>query len=287
MSEANRAAALPSSYLLKHYQLSAPRLLAQTPRANLWQVRRANGEDAVLKHLTDEGAASDEARAGEVLAQWAGQNAVQIYASHKTASQNISFLIEWLGGPSLGDLARGGQDSLATAQLAQVATALSRPAVAGFPDLSTNGTELLATPLSALPPTHRGVFALAQTLWPKLLASTTQPHLLHADLHHDNILKGPRGWCAIDPRGLNGDPAYEFANAFRNPTGMGDKTADPARILHMAGSFAAHSGLDQGRILQFAFAHCAMSISWTLKHSPAPKGDLRLLDLFAALIAAP
>lgn len=53
----------------------------------------------------------------------------------------------------------------------------------------------------------------------KLLARTQQkPVLLHADLHHDNILLSDNGiWIAIDPKGLIGEPAYEAGAFIRNP----------------------------------------------------------------------
>lgn len=263
--------------------LTNPRPLAQTPRAELWRVTCHDGREAVLKALTAEGISSDEARAGEILAQWDGRGAAHIYDRFKTASGDISFVIEWLEGPRLGDMARGGDDADATDILAQVAGQLSRPAVAGFPDLRSNGADLERLDITQIPEPQRANFALAKACWFELLDSTQEKRLLHADLHHDNILKGARGWSAIDPRGLNGDPAYEFANAFRNPIGMKGKTADPDRIQHMADVFAQHSGLERARILQFAFAHCALSLSWSLKHGAAPKGDLRILEILARL----
>lgn len=53
----------------------------------------------------------------------------------------------------------------------------------------------------------------------KLLIKTQQkPVLLHADLHHDNILLSDKGvWIAIDPKGLIGEPAYEVGAFIRNP----------------------------------------------------------------------
>jgi streptomycin 6-kinase len=279
---------------LEALSLSDPRPLAQTPRANLWRVQMSDGRDAVLKRLTAQGAASDEARAADVLAQWAGNGAAQIYQTYRappceSGHGGICFVMEWLDGPSLGDVARDGNDTEATAQLAQVACTLSRPAVEGFPDLSTNGADLARMDIAKIPDTYRANFMRAKTCWQELLSSTTHKRLLHGDLHHDNVLKGSRGlkseqsWCAIDPRGLNGDPAYEFANAFRNPVGMKGKAADPARMQHMADVFAQTSGLERTRILQFAFAHCALSLSWSLKNGPAPKGDLRILDILAKL----
>lgn len=50
----------------------------------------------------------------------------------------------------------------------------------------------------------------------ELLASTDRHVLLHADLHCENVLLSARGWLAIDPKPLVGDPAYGLAQALAN-----------------------------------------------------------------------
>jgi streptomycin 6-kinase len=49
----------------------------------------------------------------------------------------------------------------------------------------------------------------AQNLAHNLFETQTKSVLLHGDLHHDNILLSKRGWLAIDPKGIIGDPAFE------------------------------------------------------------------------------
>jgi streptomycin 6-kinase len=57
----------------------------------------------------------------------------------------------------------------------------------------------------------------------ELLQEPAQGVLLHGDLHHDNILSSQRGWLAIDPKGLVGDPAWELAPLlFNNLATAGD-----------------------------------------------------------------
>lgn len=53
----------------------------------------------------------------------------------------------------------------------------------------------------------------------KLIRSASKIGFLHGDLHHTNILRGPDGWLAIDPKGLAGDPAAEAAAYIGNPAG--------------------------------------------------------------------
>jgi len=44
-------------------------------------------------------------------------------------------------------------------------------------------------------------------LWEKY----TKRLLLHGDLHHENILLGKDGYCAIDPVGIIGDPVFDIS----------------------------------------------------------------------------
>lgn len=105
---------------------------------------------------------------------------------------------------------------------------------------------------------------------------------LHGDLHHDNVLSGPRGWLAIDPKGVWGDPAYETANAFRNPEGFGESIFDPDRLHRMAAHFSHRLGLPPQRLLDWAAAHCALSTRWALEDGKDMAEDLRLLPLLLA-----
>jgi streptomycin 6-kinase len=57
----------------------------------------------------------------------------------------------------------------------------------------------------------------------KLVQTTRSMGLIHGDLHHFNILEGPDGWVAIDPKGLLGDPAFEVTGYMRNPIRHIDK----------------------------------------------------------------
>jgi streptomycin 6-kinase len=85
---------------------------------------------------------------------------------------------------------------------------------------------------------------------------------LHGDLHHENIMFGPRGWLAIDPKGVLGDPGFDAANLFYNPLGHDDLCRNPDRIAHMATVFARTIGQDEGAILDHAFTYGCLSAAW-------------------------
>jgi streptomycin 6-kinase len=236
----------------------------------------------VLKVLTPVGIAAGELTGAQALRLWNGAGAVRIHDI-----QGCAMLMDWLSGPSLADMARAGQDLEAAAVLAQVALKLRRPAHAEFGDLKDHYAAALETvDVADVPEQYRAAMSRARTLWQHLVNSTQDRCLLHADLHHENVLHGDHGWCAIDPKGVNGDPCYEFANAFRNPKGFAP-AATPDRILALAKIFATHTGLNKTRILQFGFAHVALSLAWNLSQGRLPKADLDILLTFDKLHTAP
>ena len=59
--------------------------------------------------------------------------------------------------------------------------------------------------------------ARAETLYKELMDTSTETVLLHADLHHYNILSATRElWLTIDPKGYYGDPGYEVGAFLAN-----------------------------------------------------------------------
>jgi streptomycin 6-kinase len=130
-----------------------------------------------------------------------------------------------------------------------------------------------------------GPIGAAAQLAEHLLQTATVKAALHGDLHYDNILKGTRGWLAIDPKGVWGDPAYETANAFRNPEGAGDLIFQPSRIQTMADCFARRLRHDPRRILGWAAVHCALSIIWSQDAGKGTADDMRLLPILLSAAA--
>ena len=76
---------------------------------------------------------------------------------------------------------------------------------------------------------------------------------LHGDLHHENILLGPRGWVVIDPKGLLGEAEFEPSALMRNPIDGLAKAEDlidllEARLEHLS----VRCGFDRDRILDWS-----------------------------------
>lgn len=139
--------------------------------------------------------------------------------------------------------------------------------------------------VAAFPPDLRPLIGAARDLARRFLASAPDPVALHGDLHHDNILKGPQGWRAIDAKGLAGDPAFETANSFRNPEDCQALARDPARIGRLADIFARRLDLPRARLLGWALVQAAVSACWMLEDGGWPADDLALLQVLSAASA--
>jgi len=113
-------------------------------------------------------------------------------------------------------------------------------------------------------PLDSALVDIAENLRGELLQGKPSPRLLHADLHHFNILHGTaRGWAAIDPKGVIGDPSYEPAAFLLNP--------DPAIVLDRSIQedrikiLADHLKMDAQRIVRWALVHSVLSAWWTIE----------------------
>lgn len=211
---------------------------------------------------------------------YAGTGAARILDIHEQM-----ILMEWLDGSSLGDLARTGHDEEAVDLLCDVAMALHRPRPAPLPlleNLDERFRPLFTSRADDWPLSHRNHFRGAIELAHHLLATTATRLPLHGDFHHDNIIGSPRGWLAIDAKGLIGDPAYEFGNVFRNPFGGDALVKRPERIDRVAARISARLHLDRARILQWAAAHSALSACWDRAAGNPYDWDLTMLPLLLA-----
>lgn len=269
----------PDPDLLETFQASDPVLVDETALATIWKVLRPGGQPAALK-VYHNGDMRNEARGFDLLEAWDGRGAARLFQRNGSAA-----LIEWLEGPSLGDLTRRGQDRLACRELAKAANCVhggARVPRSGFPVLADWFQSLFNLKIGpGCPQDTQHDIAKCQALARKLLASQRDLVPLHGDLHHDNVRLGARGYCVFDAKGVLGDKAYELANAFRNPKGAEQIVRDPARIRYLAQTWARSFGVERRRLLDWAAAKCALSIAWRAE------GDLeddREFDLLSCLV---
>nr|WP_276603012.1 aminoglycoside phosphotransferase family protein [Nannocystis pusilla] len=203
-----------------------------TRAARLLPVRRGD-EPAMLKVATD----PDERHGHILLRWWAGDGAARLLAADDTAL----LLGRATGSRSLAELARSGHDDEATIALCDAIAALHRPRPTPIPA----GLVDLPTWFSALGPgarRHGGLLREALATASRLLADLRDVRPLHGDLHHDNVLDfGARGWLAIDPKHLLGDPAFDYAVVFANPDMAGGPPWPSTSGCSTAGSSSSPS----------------------------------------------
>ena len=203
--------------------------------------------------------AEEEKCGGEVLQWWDGEGAARVYAR-----ENDALLLELAtGGRSLSSMAVSGEDDGASRIICHVVSALHQPRGALMPILAPLRNWFAELEPAAV--THGGVFAECSAVARALLNEPQEITALHGDIHHANILDfGDRGWLAIDPKGVLGDPAFDIANLFYNPVESEFRTSE-ARAVSMATILAERLRCDIGKVLDYAFAFPALSASWHLE----------------------
>jgi streptomycin 6-kinase len=113
-------------------------------------------------------------------------------------------------------------------------------------------------------PLDAGLVDIAENLRAELLQDEQSPRLLHADLHHFNILYGSEsGWVAIDPKGVAGDPSYEPAAFLLNPHPQ--VVLDRSMQQYRVAILADHLNMDVQRIVRWAYFQAVLSAWWTIE----------------------
>ena len=265
---------------LTRWDLKDARPVAQTGHAAVWKVETTKGAPAALKiyRRTDRG---NEAPGANLLHIWNDRGGVALLQEDESA-----ILMEWLDGPSLGDLARSGDLDKAVAMLAETARALhNEPTgfVSGLAPLDKVIAPLFEVRFAPnCPAALRQDIKRAQMLARQLLA--TQPALvpLHGDLHHDNVIVTSAGLRVIDAKGYLGDPGFELANALRNPRGMHEEMRHPAQITKCLTLYSQAMNVPRQRLAQWSAAKCALSIVWRSDGTIAQDTEADLLHMFLA-----
>ncbi len=119
-------------------------------------------------------------------------------------------------------------------------------------------------------PFPEALVAQTEALSAELLVTSGPAVVLHGDLHHFNILHSARGWLAIDPKGVIGEPAYEAGALLRNPIPQIFTLRDrPAVIARRVGLLADALGIDAGRIRHWAAVQALLAAWWTVEDGDA------------------
>ncbi len=243
-----------------------------TPYSRLLPVR-AGDEPAMLKLLL-----FPEERAGSrVLQWWDGAGAARVLE----ITEEAVLLERATGTGSLTAMVTGGDDAGAAWILAAVVNELHRPRTEEIP------AEVV--PLErwfhALW-TREGedlVFQRAAGVARGLLADPMDEVVLHGDIHHGNVLDfDERGWLVIDPKGLLGERAFDFANVFRNPPPTVPR--EPGRMGRLARILSEETRIPEERLLRWVVAFCGLSLAWAHADDDELEGDRVLGDMAATLL---
>ncbi|WP_309086569.1 aminoglycoside phosphotransferase family protein [Chelativorans sp.] len=236
-------------------------LIADGMGGRVFVVERSDGTRAVVKQASAvvirEG---ENVRSADFLAWRSGAGAVELLGRHDDLA-----MLEYLSGAMLLDVFEKESDDDATIIAADVIRRLhavgTTPPPATLEPLREHFVSLFRKAEADRRAGQSSQFVEAAETAERLLANQAAVKPLHGDIHHENIMRGARGWVAIDPKGLLGDPAFDIANMFYNPVESPLRT-DQRRIAAMAGILADRLDQDVGKLLDYAFAFSALSASW-------------------------
>ncbi|MEQ9448266.1 MAG: aminoglycoside phosphotransferase family protein [Rhodospirillaceae bacterium] len=250
----------------------------RTRYAHLRPVRR-DGAPAMLKIVP---AGSEEADGAATLEYFGGIGAVRLLEDDVQAQ----LMERASSGRSLTDMVRRGEDDEATRILCAVAAQLHGPRTNLRPPtlvpLERRFRSLfeLADKPSGAPPALASPLPDAAQIARDLLARPGDETVLHGDVHHANVLVDKtRGWLAIDPKGLFGERAYDYANILCNPD-IEDVARSLERLMRQAKIIAKAANLDLRRLLAFTFVHAVLSAAWSLEDGEDPS---RAIDIAVIL----
>jgi streptomycin 6-kinase len=239
-------------------------LIADGIGGQVYRVEREDGSSAIVKQPSALAVRDGDAVTGADFLLWRdGHGAVRLLdrAGHLQ-------LLEDVGNHTLLSVFESEGDDAATVIATDVIRMLHTPAEAAapvsVPGLRENFRSLFTKASADLKAAEDSQFVEAARIAERLLANQTDVRPLHGDIHHENIMKGSRGWVAIDAKGLLGDPAFDIANLFYNPVESELRT-DERRVMSMAALLSARLGYHAGKLLDYAFAFSALSASWHIE----------------------
>lgn len=183
-------------------------------------------------------------------------------------------MLEDAGARTLTHVLDQDGDAAATAIAAELLRALHAPS-----DHRAAGLQTMAERFAALETAagrEGALFVEAEACLQGLCAEAVPAQALHGDLHHDNILFGARGWLAIDPHGVLGDPAYDAANLLYKPLDRQDLRTDPARARRLAEVLAPAVERPVAAVLGYGFCHACLSAAWHLEDGDAAEAERSL-----------
>ncbi|CAA9559989.1 MAG: hypothetical protein AVDCRST_MAG86-705 [uncultured Truepera sp.] len=220
---------------------------------------RADGTPCILKLSPP---SDDLRREGQALSLYAGDGICRLLERDEGA--NALLLERLTPGVSLQELWTLEHDDAHTRVAAQLMQRLWRrvPEPHPFRPLRSWARELWDYEGTKIPAPQR-VRARALLLE---LGPNTDPILLHADLHHGNILTtavttGSEPYLAIDPKGIVGARGYDVGTYLLNPVQATAKELTALAPQRLE-TFSRALGLSQRDLAALGFVHAVLSACW-------------------------
>ena len=246
-------------------------------------VTQEGGAGAVLKITFD----GDDESAFEHLAlrAWDGDGAVRLLAAdpHRRA-----LLLERAEAEDLRDL----WDVEACEVVAGLYAKLHRPALPQLATLTSyvarwlDDLEALGREVPIPPRIVEQALHLGRALCSDEASTGTT---IHGDLHYFNVLRTGRGWVAIDPKPMSGDPHYELAPMLWNrweeltaPVAVGSLRDGIRRRFH---TLVDTAGLDEHRARDWVVVRMLDNALWCLQDGPGEEGPEAMADHLTMCIA--
>ena len=241
-----------------------------TPTSRLLPVRTGD-RLAILKIAV----VQEEKVGARLMRWWDGQGAALVLA----CDDDALLLERAQEEPSLTQLACNGCDDKASLIICNTVAALHAPRPTSPPSLV--GLDHWFEALQPAADSYGGILRVSATLASKLLAAPRDIGPLHGDIHHGNILNfGVRGWLAIDPKGLLGERAFDYANMFSSPNITVAKST--GRLARQLALVASTSGLEAQRLLAWVVAWSGLSAVFLLYDGLSPENAFGTAELAAA-----
>jgi streptomycin 6-kinase len=250
---------------------------SETPTSLIASGRRGS-DHVVLKIVREEG---DEWHSGEALHSLRSPKMVRVLHHDPGAV----LMQRAFPGTALTGLSLHGRDDEATSILLEVMASMPIIESSAFPSVGDWGASFARYRAMGGIGLPARLVEDGEEMYLRLASSQAGTRLLHGDLHGDNVLlDDTHGWLGIDPKGVIGELEFELGAMLRNPFDRPDIFASRAVIAQRLRRVSESGlGLDQNRVLQWAFAQAVLSAVWSYEDGLVNDDRPASLELAATL----
>lgn len=209
------------------------------------------------------------------LRAWDGRSAVRLLAADPRRSV---LLLERLTTEDLSQ----GWDEEAVAVIAGLHTDLHVAPLPQVPSLNPRVEEILARPAARGLP--RRYLEQARSTLRSLGTEGAAARLLHGDLHYGNVLSDGTDWVAIDPKPVNGHPAWEVAPLLTNRVEeMGTGAALRWSVRRRVEVACEAAGLDEDVVRPVSALREVVGAVWAVEEGEDPARVSLAISVIKAL----